>query len=92
MERLPLLVRQRHAHLLYRGTEQIRCITVPNRGGNEAVAADFDAPTERMESITPLLYQSGYVTIKGYDEMFQIYTQDIPNAEVRIGMMRSLIP
>ena len=61
-------------------------------GGNEAVAADFDAPTERMESITPLLYQSGYVTIKGYDEMFQIYTQDIPNAEVRIGLMRSLIP
>ena len=75
MERLPLLVRQRHAHLLYRGTEQIRCITVPNRG------------------VTRLwLYQSGYVTIKGYDEMFQIYTQDIPNAEVRIGMMRSLIP
>ena len=56
------------------------------------MAADFDAPTERMESITPLLYQSGYVTIKGYDEMFQIYTQDIPNAEVRIGIMRSLIP
>ena len=61
-------------------------------GGHEAVAADFDAPTERMESITPLLYQSGYVTIKGYDEMFQIYTLDIPNAEVRIGLMRSLIP
>ena len=51
-------------------------------GGNEVVAADFDA----------LLYQSGYVTIKGYDEMFQIYTLDIPNAEVRIGLMRSLIP
>ena len=66
---------------------------LPSRiGGNEAVAADFDAPTERMESITPLLYQSGYVTIKGYDEMFQIYTLDIPNAEVRIGLMRSLIP
>ena len=61
-------------------------------GGNEAVAADFDAPTERMQSITPLLYQSGYVTIKGYDEMFQIYTLDIPNTEVRIGLMRSLIP
>ena len=61
-------------------------------GGNEVVAADFDAPTERMESITPLLYQSGYVTIKGYDEMFQIYTLDIPNVEVRIGLMRSLIP
>ena len=56
------------------------------------MAADFDAPTERMQSVTPLLYQSGYVTIKGYDEMFQIYTLDIPNAEVRIGLMRSLIP
>ena len=66
---------------------------LPSRiGGNEAVAADFDAPTERMQSVTPLLYQSGYVTIKGYDEMFQIYTLDIPNAEVRIGLMRSLIP
>ena len=66
---------------------------LPSRiGGNEAVAADFDAPTERMQNVTPLLYQSGYVTIKGYDEMFQIYTLDIPNAEVRIGLMRSLIP
>ena len=66
---------------------------LPSRiGGNEAVAADFDAPTERMQSVTPLLYQSGYVTIKGYDEMFQIYMLDIPNAEVRIGLMRSLIP
>ena len=66
---------------------------LPSRiGGNEAVAADFDAPTERMQNVTPLLYQSGYVTIKGYDEMFQIYMLDIPNAEVRIGLMRSLIP
>ena len=31
----------------------------------KCVASDFDAPTERVTSITPLLYQSGYVTIKG---------------------------
>ena len=61
-------------------------------GGIEAVAAEFDAPTECMTSITPLLYQSGYITIKGYDSVFDIYTLDIPNKEVRIGLMRNLIP
>ena len=59
--------------------------------GTEAVAADFDAPTERMTSITPLLYQSGYITIKDYDSEFSIYKLNIPNKEVRIGLMRSLI-
>ncbi len=61
-------------------------------GGEEASAVDFDAPTERMSSVTPLLYQSGYITIKDYDEVFDTYTLDIPNKEVRIGLMRSLIP
>ena len=58
----------------------------------EAIAEDFDAPTERMTSIIPLLYQSGYVTIKKGDTDFPIYTLGIPNKEVRLGLMRSLIP
>ena len=61
-------------------------------GGMEAVASEFDAPTERMSGIVPLLYQSGYITIKDYDPMFEIYRLDIPNNEVRLGLMRSLIP
>ena len=61
-------------------------------GDMEAFAADFDAPTERMENIIPLLYQSGYVTIKDYDKWSEIYTLDIPNAEIRVGLMRSLLP
>lgn len=66
---------------------------VPSKiGGTEAVAAEFDAPTERMTSITPLLYQSGYITIKNYDEDFAVYLLDIPNKEVRTGLMRNLIP
>lgn len=66
---------------------------VPSKiGGIEAVAAEFDAPTEHMTSITPLLYQSGYITIKDYDKEFGIYTLDIPNKEVRTGLMRNLIP
>lgn len=61
-------------------------------GDRECVAADFDAPTERMTSITPLLYQSGYITIKGYSRFGNLYKLDIPNKEVRIGLMRSLLP
>ena len=58
----------------------------------EAEAFDFDAPTENMQSITPLLYQSGYITIKDYNKNFNYYTLSIPNKEVRIGLLRSLVP
>ena len=58
----------------------------------EGDASDFDAPTEGMTTILPLLYQSGYITIKGYNRDFNYYRLDIPNREVRIGLTRSLIP
>ena len=58
----------------------------------EASACDFDAPTESATSIVPLLYQSGYITIKNYNRNFDYYTLDIPNREVRLGLTRSLIP
>ena len=57
----------------------------------EGGADDFDAPTEGMTTIMPLLYQSGYITIKDYDPVMESYHLDIPNNEVRIGLMRSLI-
>ncbi|MDO5525739.1 MAG: AAA family ATPase [Prevotella sp.] len=66
---------------------------IPSRIGNiTAMAADFDAPTERITSIVPLLYQSGYVTIKKYNEFAELYTLDIPNGEIRVGLMNSLLP
>ncbi len=58
----------------------------------KAQASSFDAATERMTNITPLLYQSGYVTIKGYNPDAEVYTLDIPNREIRIGLMKSLLP
>ena len=61
-------------------------------GGQKVVATSFDAPTERMNTITPLLYQSGYVTIKDYSPVTKLYTLDIPNREVRVGLMESLLP
>ena len=58
----------------------------------EADASDFDAPTETMATLTPLLYQSGYITIKDYDRKYNSYTLGIPNREVRIGLTKALIP
>ena len=55
-------------------------------------ASDFDAPTNSMASIMPLLYQAGYFTIKEYDEMSDLYLLDLPNKEIRIGLLQSLLP
>ena len=68
--------------------------TTPMDIGESEMAdvSDFDAPTETMESIVPLLYQSGYVTIKDYDEETNLYELGIPNKEIRIGLFKSLLP
>ena len=57
-----------------------------------ASASDFDVPTENMHTALPLLYQSGYLTIKGYDMRLDRYELDFPNAEVRVGFMENLLP
>ena len=53
---------------------------------------DFDAATETMTTIMPLLYQSGYFTIKGYDKETKLYELALPNREVKVGMFGSLLP
>ena len=60
--------------------------------GSEAFATDFDQPTENMQSILPLFYQSGYITIKSYDPITDRYTLGYPNEEVKVGLMRILVP
>ena len=54
--------------------------------------SDFDAATETMTTIMPLLYQSGYFTIKGYDKESKLYELALPNQEVSVGMFGSLLP
>ncbi len=61
-------------------------------GSGDADKSEFDAPTESMTSVIPLLYQSGYITIKGYDPETELYTLDIPNKEIRVGLYRCLLP
>ena len=58
----------------------------------DALKDDFDAATETMTTIMPLLYQSGYITIKNYDPETELYTLALPNKEVRIGLYRSMLP
>jgi hypothetical protein len=52
----------------------------------------FDQPTENMKDALPLLYQSGYLTIKDYDPEGETYFLSIPNQEVRIGYVNGLLP
>lgn len=42
--------------------------------------------------MVPLYYQSGYLTIAGYDRKFRTYTLSFPNDEVKYGFLESLIP
>ena len=67
--------------------------TLPSEiGCREAPSSAFDAPAEQLDDITPLLYQSGYLTIKDGDGALDVYTLDIPNKEIRKGLMESLLP
>ncbi len=58
----------------------------------EEPSSSFDRPTESLETALPLLYQSGYLTIKGYDRDSEMYSLGIPNKEVRVGFVQGLLP
>ena len=40
----------------------------------------------------PVIYQSGYLTIKGYDRRFGMYRLGFPNREVEEGFIKFLLP
>lgn len=50
----------------------------------------FDVPTENISDPVPVLYQSGYLTIKEYDKERRQYLLSFPNEEVRQGFSESL--
>ena len=59
----------------------------------EELTADTLNSIEIMdENPLPLLFQSGYLTIKGYDERFGTYTLGFPNREVEEGFTKFLYP
>jgi hypothetical protein len=55
-------------------------------------SSDFVRSLEDHASIIPLLYQSGYLTIKEYDGENEQYKLGMPNTEVRVGLLKNLLP
>ena len=58
----------------------------------ETSAAVLNSIDSTSDNPIPVIYQSGYLTIKEYDRDFQIYTLAYPNKEVRKGFIESLMP
>ena len=54
-------------------------------------ADDFDVSPEDYDSLWPILYQAGYLTIKDYLPERRQYVLDYPNNEVRVGMMQNMM-
>ena len=59
--------------------------------GNEK-SIDIRITKDESTNPIPVLYQSGYLTIKGYDEEFGMYRLGFPNREVEEGFVRFLLP
>ena len=58
--------------------------------GVECISSDFDRPFDSYQAPLPVLYQSGYLTIRSYDRELDIYTLGFPNLEVRKGFAQCL--
>lgn len=59
----------------------------------EQVTGDFLNSIDSMSTNPiPLIYQSGYLTIKDYDPEFGFYTLGFPNKEVEVGFTDYLLP
>ena len=69
---------------------RVKQIVMPQLEGFVADMERFNAPTERITDPIPVLFQSGYLTIKDYDYVDKTFTLGFPNAEVYEGFGKSL--
>ncbi|MDD2952252.1 MAG: ATP-binding protein [Parabacteroides sp.] len=60
--------------------------------GVEAEASSFVEYRALGDNPIPLIYQSGYLTIKGYDPRFGLYELCFPNDEVKYGFLNFIMP
>lgn len=60
--------------------------------GVEVSAPAFSEYRAEKDNPLPMIYQSGYLTIKGYDRDLKLYTLGFPNDEVRYGFLNFLLP
>lgn len=69
---------------------QMPPITLTDIEGITCPSEDFDVPFDNYLKPLPVLYQTGYLTIKAYDTELEEYELGFPNAEVRRGFAKSL--
>jgi hypothetical protein len=67
---------------------------IPNLENGVIISAKSitDYKAEYYNNPIPLLYQSGYLTIKNYDREYDEYTLGFPNEEVKYGFLDNLLP
>lgn len=60
---------------------------------HEETSADvLNSIDSTSDNPIPVIYQSGYLTIKGYDREFETYRLGFPNREVEEGFVKYLMP
>ncbi|MGL4520404.1 MAG: ATP-binding protein [Phocaeicola sp.] len=67
-------------------------VPIPELEGVKAMIDDFDRSTDVITNVIPVLYQSGYLTIKQYNPLFNSFVLGYPNSEVRTGFLSCLLP
>lgn len=60
--------------------------------GLEVSAASLSDDRANIDNSVPMIYQSGYLTIKSYDKEFRTYTLGFPNEEVKYGFLNFASP
>ena len=64
-----------------------------HRMAHEETSADvLNSIDSTSDNPIPVIYQSGYLTIKGYDREFETYRLGFPNREVEEGFVKYLMP
>ena len=59
---------------------------------DEATSDMLNSIDSTSRNPLPVIYQSGYLTIKGYDKEFDVYRLGFPNREVEEGFIKYLLP
>ena len=58
----------------------------------EVSSASLSDDRANISNPVPMIYQSGYLTIKSYDQRFRVYILGFPNEEVKYGFLNFAAP
>lgn len=74
--------------------EELRAsgVYLPDFLSSEADVEELSDIDNYGKSLIALLFQTGYLTIKGYDKEYDVYRLGLPNKEVAYGFFKNLLP